>query len=351
MIKRLAVDLENLKFDPHNPRVIPNLGGDQDKLFRYLITEIGVDDLLESLSASGLFNADPIIAKAIPGGDDFYVIEGNRRLAALKLLSGYRPTDNLPIPKLPEVLPAIRASFSPVNIETDWPANQLQSYLGYKHVTASRVWSPDAKAKFVFENANGDLSQDSLRRFARSLGTKYPALVRWLTAFLVLRQAENAGIFDPQDAPSKGYFGTFYTLLGGKHAKDFLNLPKEVTVDPIPLANLTQLGEFLGWTVGTTKSGPKVNSRDQEDFEAVLASPNALEHFRARGDVESSLLYTEYSAEEIATKLQKCAYEIDDCVKKLFDVRNDEHVQRSFKALSGAFEKARHNMAMSVAGV
>ena len=92
MPKEFDVNLAELFFDPNNPRLVREFGDDQDKMFGYLITDIGVEDLLESLSASGLFKADPIIVKPRPGGG-YYVIGGNRRLSALKLLTGEKPRD------------------------------------------------------------------------------------------------------------------------------------------------------------------------------------------------------------------------------------------------------------------
>ena len=145
MPTEFSAKLEQLFFDPHNPRLIGEFGDDQNKMFRYLITDIGVEDLLESLSASGLFNADPIIVKDRPGG--YYdVIEGNRRLAALKLLTGKRPDDGLAIPSVPVVSPQIAETFKFIKVQTGWDPEALQAYLGYKHVTASREWSPEAKA-------------------------------------------------------------------------------------------------------------------------------------------------------------------------------------------------------------
>src|SRR2546426_11666308 len=131
-------------------------------MFRYLITDIGVDDLLQSIAASGLFDADPIIVKDRPGGG-YNVIEGNRRVAALKLLTGERPADQLPVPTIPAITPDRAESLKTIQVESGWPEELLEAYLGYKHVTAAREWSPEAKAKFVFEHAKGDFSKENLR--------------------------------------------------------------------------------------------------------------------------------------------------------------------------------------------
>jgi hypothetical protein len=345
MPKEFTAKLADLYFDPGNPRLIGDFADDQDKMFRFLITDIGVDDLLESISASGLFNADPIIVRDRPKGGGYFVIEGNRRLAALKLLKGIRPNDGQPIPAVPEVSPDVAKTFEELNVQSGWPDEVLQAYLGYKHVTASREWSPDSKAKFVFEHAKGDFSVENLRRFAKSLGTKYPTLKRWLIAYLTLKQAESKELFDPETAPAKGYFGAFYTLLGGQQAQKVLELKDDpLTETPVPNARMKELGEFIKWTIGTKTIPALVNSRMQKQFEQVLASPKALQHFRVKGDLDVSLLYTEYNAEEIAAKFREAAYSIEDTLTKLLDVSDSPVVKEAFTELERAFKKVRVNM-------
>lgn len=258
---------------------------------------------------------------------------------------GERPDDDLPVPSVPQVSEDITKTFSPLKVQIDWTPELLEAYLGYKHVTSSREWAPEAKAKFVFEHANGNFSEENLRKFARTLGTKYPTLRRWLIAYLILRQAERKDIFDPTAVPTKGYFGTFYTLLGGQQAQKFLDLTdSNLTQDPVPETHLKQLAEFVQWTIGTRDTSAVVNSRQQRKFEQILASPKALTYFRVKRDIEPALLYTEYNSEEIAAKFREAAYSIEDCLTKLFDVRETASVKEAFAELEKAFRKAKLNM-------
>ena len=344
MIEKRSAELDQLFFDPDNPRFLSGFGDDQVKMFRYLITDIGVEDLLQSISASGLIDGDPIIVRAREAGG-YYVIEGNRRLAALKLLTGQRPNDQLPDPTVPQITAELAEKLKTVNVQSGWPPDLLQAYLGYKHVTAAREWPPEAKAKFVFEHAGGDYSKENLSRFAKTLGTNFPTLKRWLVAFLTLKEGEEKNLFEPTSVPTKRYFGTFYTLLGGYEAQQFLKLEDDpITETPVPEDHLTELGEFIKWTIGTKEARRAVNSRQQEKFERVLGSAPALQHFRLKGDLEGSLLYTEYKTEEIAEKLRLAAYTIEECLPKLFDVRENDIVEEAFSELEGAYKKAKLNM-------
>lgn len=337
-------NLQGLYFDPDNPRLIGEFDGDQNKIFRYLISEIGVDDLLQSISTIGFIDGDPFIVRERSDGG-YFVIEGNRRLAALKLLIGETPGDGDPLPTVPSMPPDQRDQLMRVRVQSGWSDELLQAYLGYKHVTSAREWPPEAKAKFVFTHAGGNFSKDNLTKFAKSLGTNYASLKRWLVAYLALRQAEEAGKFDPSLVPSKRYFGTFYTLLGGAAVKEFLDIRDDPISDtPVPPDRIEQLGDFVSWTIGSKAKAPIVNSRDQTKFEQVLESPKALDYFKVKGDLEGALFYTEFTVGEVAGKLREATYTVDDCIPRLYDVREDATVKEAFASFEQTYKKASWNM-------
>src|SRR5260370_11449545 len=340
--KNVAVD--HRLFDPQNPRLPEELGGDQRQLFRYLVDDIGVDDLLSSLAASGAIEGDPFIGRPAERAGYYYIVEGNRRLAAFKLLNGERIGDGKPEPTVPEIAPKIGATLKQVKIQTGWDPENLEAYLGYKHVTAAREWTPEAKAKFVITRCKDDYSDANLSKFAKGLATELPTLRRWLVAYLTLKQAEAEGRFNPEEAYEKRFFGTFNTLLGSGTVQEFLGLkPGALTKTPVPHKHLGQLAEFIAWTIGTKKSPPIVNSRSQQKLDFVLGSPSALQYFRAKKNLEGALLYTEYNSGEIAEKLLTAAYTIEECLPKIFDVKDDPKVVSAIENLDRAFEKLKIN--------
>jgi len=338
--------VKDLWFDPQNPRLPELLGKNQKEIFRFLVDDIGVEDVLQSIAASGMIEGDPVIAREAEDKKHFYVIEGNRRLAALKLLNGEKIGDGEAEPNVPGVTPAVKGSIGKINIQLGWSESDIDAYLGYKHVTATREWPPEAKARFVISKVKGDFSRESLTSFARRSGTSLPTLRRWLVAFLTLQQAQAAGKFDPKEAYAKRYFGTFYTLLGSEQVQNFLALVSDpITPNPVPADHLPQLEEFIGWSIGTRAAPPVINSRKQQKLNDVLSSPSALQHFRLRRDLDAALLYTEYNAKEISAKLLNAAYGIEECLPKLFDVRDDVAVRSAIEALDAAYEKLEINVA------
>jgi hypothetical protein len=103
------------------------------------------------------------------------------------------------------------------------------------------------------------------------------------------------------------------------------------------------LSEFIGWTIGTKEAPPVINSRKQKEFAAVLSSPRALAYFRSKRNLDQALIYTEFASGEIAAKLELAAYNIEECLPKLLDVKDLPQVQAAIADLDNAYRKLKHN--------
>ena len=81
------VDVKELRFDPKNPRLPSNIDGtDERQVFTWMLAEGNIPELMASIGAAGYFPGEPLLV--VPGKrkGSFDVIEGNRRLTAIKLL-------------------------------------------------------------------------------------------------------------------------------------------------------------------------------------------------------------------------------------------------------------------------
>jgi len=86
-MKSVQVSLENLKFDLQNPR-FDSLSGQRDILQKIINNqENKLVVLAHDIISQGLNPIDRMILIHADGNKDFIVLEGNRRLAALQLLS------------------------------------------------------------------------------------------------------------------------------------------------------------------------------------------------------------------------------------------------------------------------
>lgn len=75
----------NLFLDPRNPRIPPSSKPlDEGDLIAELVLHDDVYDLAKNIAANGFFPSEPLVA--VKEGSKLFVVEGNRRLAACKLL-------------------------------------------------------------------------------------------------------------------------------------------------------------------------------------------------------------------------------------------------------------------------
>jgi len=87
--KNQLIEVKNLKFDPENPRTVERLGNDasQSEIEEFLLGgEMKARDLVPSFIANGYIPYEPLIVRESKPKDTFIVVEGNRRLAALRLM-------------------------------------------------------------------------------------------------------------------------------------------------------------------------------------------------------------------------------------------------------------------------
>src|SRR5690606_3973895 len=81
------VSVELLDFDENNPRFTPDkkpAGTNDEAVIAMLATSADLSELIQSISTSGYINIEPIIV--IERNGRLAVLEGNRRLAAVKAL-------------------------------------------------------------------------------------------------------------------------------------------------------------------------------------------------------------------------------------------------------------------------
>ncbi len=87
------VPVTRLRFDPENPRLPRSLaaGASESDVLEWMLSDTSLTDLIGSIAAQGYFEGEPLLAVRVPDDpDEFLIIEGNRRLAALKLLTDPR---------------------------------------------------------------------------------------------------------------------------------------------------------------------------------------------------------------------------------------------------------------------
>jgi hypothetical protein len=249
-----------------------------------------LNELLLSISQNGYIDVEPLVVIARPEGG-FRVLEGNRRLATLKLLSNPALAASLKI-TLPES--ASNGEFNlPDEVLTICVDNEeeVRAYIGFKHINGPYRWHAYAKARYVTEWYKKDRANGlTIDKIAVLLGDDNKTIRDYVGGMLVLEQAEKAGLFSVDDKYKRGpfAFSHLYTALGRKEYIEFLGLPKRWTDhpddQPVPPEKLESLGEMLHYIYGSTrdKFEPLVQSQNPhlKQLGETLVHPVALAQIR-----------------------------------------------------------------------
>ena len=214
-----------------------------------------------------------------------YVIEGNRRLAAVKILLSTKWQHQLKIKDLPRISDELRESLQDLPIiRTD--RESIWEYLGFKHVNGPAKWGSYAKAQYIADVH--DLYTTPLDVIAEKIGDRNRTVQRLFRAMMVIKQAEDWGVFSRANRyKTKFAFSHLYTGLDYDGFKRFLNLKDESAeaTEPVPKSKKKELGELCLWLYGDRRDDtkPLIESQnpDLSTLDDVLMEDVAVDALRS----------------------------------------------------------------------
>lgn len=282
----------DLHFDWKNPRLAEygiTARTTDNKIISTLWHAMDVQELVQSIAASGYFPHEPLIVTEEDGKN--IVIEGNRRLAAVRALTdpGLAKSLGWDGPILTESA-LVKLENLPVTISG---REQAWRYLGFKHVNGPAKWSSFAKAQYI-----SDIHKKyniSLEDIADQIGDRHKTVQRLYRGLMVLEQAKQEEVYDREDRFRQRFaFSHLYTGLDYDGISKFLSLaPADAeTATPVPKKAVKKLGELCVWLYGNKKENkpPVVESQNPHlrQLNAVLVSREAIAALRAGTDLATS---------------------------------------------------------------
>lgn len=265
------VVVDQLKLDLDNPRFVDLRFTEEADMIEYLYANADLPELLLSILTSGFMDFEPIVVRR---GDNV-VLEGNRRVAALRLIKDGALRDVLGI-KLPA---DVTAAAMPDQIRAVLvnDAAEARKFIGFKHINGPQKWDAMSKAKYAADwHADGA----SLEEISRSLGDTFNTVTRLVEGYRVYKQALGLG-FDPERRTARRFaFSHLYTALTRSSIKKWLDLQSDGTIDPVPEANADRLKQLMSWLYGQGEREPAVVQSQNPDLNRladVIGNERTLE--------------------------------------------------------------------------
>ena len=311
------ISVDWLKLDRENPRLVGiSTRTNDESIVAQLYRGEELGELLQSISANGYLDIEPLIVWLDPVDQKFIVLEGNRRLAAIRLFREPALVDAIAKGErlkigIPKISKTVEASLAEVSVYRVLDRNAARSFIGFKHINGAAKWESYAKAKFAAEwYKSGNVSLEAI---SKKIGDRHDTIKRMVAAIYVLDQAEREELFSLMDRKiTKFNFSHLYTALSRSTYMTYLGLETawsryDPQPDPVPVDKLDRLREVLVWIYGSKEDDkePVVQSQtpDIKNLGEAVASAEGLHILRAGGTLAEAHASTRPADETLSASL------------------------------------------------
>lgn len=294
------LDPLKLLLDPQNPRLPPgDKGKTQSSLIDVMLERFDIHEIAESICASGFLPLDPFIG--FRDGKDIYVLEGNRRLATLRLLldpssvpanhkktwDGYR--NRLDADAL-ESMGRI-----PVLVYDDRRDAHVLAYIGYRHVNGVMPWDAEEKAAYIAMLLEDRQIKWTYKEIADKLGSKPAYVEKLYVAHRLIEQARHEDVPGAENMRQK--FGVLTRAIQSPGVTRFLGVdfPHDPKKSQKPSTKPNKdLEDFVRWTFGIGDDVQPIveDSRDLTKWGQILDSVDAIRYLRTSKDPRFDRAYS-----------------------------------------------------------
>jgi hypothetical protein len=255
------------------------------------------------------------------------VIEGNRRLAALRILAD--PSLQRHFKVVPPEPLNERATPDAIQVNLVESRKEARDFIGFKHVNGAFKWDSYAKARFAYAWLKDG---DGIAEVSRRLGDGHNTISRLVNGVVVLEQAEEAGLFDKEQRSKKSfYFSHLYTALSTPNVRHLLGLPENdnavLTPNPVPMENRGNLRDLLSWLYGQDDAPSVIRSQNPDlgRLVNVLGSERAIDVLVRTRDLDRAFDLVEDRARAFEKSFYRLATAAEDVsgVIGRYDPRSD----------------------------
>jgi ParB-like nuclease domain len=286
------VDVGSLRFDPENPR----FGGaakrkNPEQIQAYLEGSPHYAlNLVGSIVENGFLPYEPLIVRQ--EHDNFVVIEGNRRLAAVRAIL-QEPTDKYP--------DAVKAGLKDIPVlifpggSNHGDSEDMLRYLGVRHLFGFRDWPPVSKAMFLDKRIS---SKKDLGQVLKELNITRQEVSRYLIPYRLTKAAKK--IFKRVNAED---FWSLAESFGRKSIRAYIELDvdrRNMRIKWFDRNKLRHLADFL-----YGKNRRVTDTRQLSALSRVLGSPKAAWTLERGASLDEASLYVASKHETIGHLLRQ----------------------------------------------
>jgi hypothetical protein len=197
-----TINLADLKLDSNNPRLPKSLHGkDEVDIIEYMLLDASLIELMLAIGENDFFPGEQLLVVKDTDGK-YKVIEGNRRLSAVKLLSNPELARVQKI-KIEKVLEETKHRPKEIPCLIFNSESEIHNYLGYRHITGIKEWKLLEKARYLNglrrENYSKIPINQASREIAKIIGSRMDYVRRILIGYEIYSTIEDEAFFKIRD--------------------------------------------------------------------------------------------------------------------------------------------------------
>ncbi len=382
---QLQVNIDFIELDHKNPRLVPYLSepdnANQFDLTSILYEHFDTEVIAMSMVENGYFDEEPLILvpKKKPDGFNFSdytktqdlvseikklikkelitftVVEGNRRVATIKLITDYELRKKLNIDKYyPKTIdPEKIDSISNIPCIIYEKRKDVSAYLGVRHIAGLLKWEAFAQAAYTAdiikqELAGGNSINDAVEQVQKVVGDRSDKLRKQYVTYKLYEQARDDLFFNVKPIINK--FSLLKVAYNSPAIREFIGAKKysevDLNADVIPPGKLDHFKDLLTWIFGSDKERPVLT--DSRKITSILShvvqSEEAVEHLKDYGNIEEAYELTSGEREFLSRKLKDAFKSIQLSLKFAYKYKNQKDLLKQVSELEELVKVLKDNL-------
>ena len=277
------IEVVRLELDPNNPRLPERLiDAPEHEVLNWMLTDATLTDLMASIVENGFFAGEALIGINDANNDGkVIIVEGNRRLASVKLLINPSKSEN----KTKTVQSLSIETTQKDNLPVTLPIyvvdsrGEVENYLGFRHVSGVKQWPVIAKARYLhFLYSSRAWNSGIYIQLAKEIGSKSQYVRRLVIGYMLFELIKQHGFFDLDNLSEENFDLSLINDAATKYSDiaDYMGVNKDIQY-PLALLKLDEFRNVYEWLYkrnekGETRLG---ESRNLPVLNKILATPEA----------------------------------------------------------------------------
>jgi hypothetical protein len=383
---QIEVSIDKILLDDKNPRLVQYISDKNPTeidLIKILYKHFDTESVALSLCENGYFDEEPliIVPNNLPEGFkfedydydtltehlknlienqnlNFTVVEGNRRVSTIKMLTDNKLRDLLGIDKIyPKIIKeGILADITSVPCIIYNNREEVNNYLGVRHIAGLLKWEAFAKAAYItstieLEVAKGKSQTDAIKEVQNIIGDRSDILKKQYILYKLFKEAkEDLPKFNTEPIVYK--FSLLNVLYNSPTIREYMGAEaySKVNFDDriVPAKNIDKLEQVLTWVFGNDLKNEKPVLTDSRQITSqlshVVASEGAIEYLNKYKDLDGAYERSNGEKEFLMKNLNKAYMTIRESLTFAYKYKVEKEILEKVSELEEIFTVLKQNL-------